>query len=353
LLRNPSEDALARCLGLLGAIDGERLFDVVIVGAGPAGLAAAVYAASEGLSVLALDCRSFGGQAGASARIENYLGFPTGISGMALMGRAHSQAQKFGVQMAIPDEALSLECDGVRGVRLANGERVRARTVVIATGARYRRLGIEGLETYEGRSVHYWASPLEADLAAGTEVALVGGGNSAGQATVFLASRARRVTLIARRPLTETMSHYLVSRIGELPNVDVVIGAEPVAFDGADGQLEAVTLRARAGGNEEKRAARYLFSFIGAEPNTDWLHACGVALDARGFVLTGADAGADRRPLETSRKGVFAIGDVRSGSVKRVAASVGDGAQVVASIHACLAATAEALLTVTPIVQTS
>ncbi|HEY1604532.1 MAG TPA: FAD-dependent oxidoreductase [Allosphingosinicella sp.] len=345
LLRNPGEEALARCIGLLGALDGDRLFDVVIVGAGPAGLAASVYAASEGLSVLALDCRSFGGQAGASARIENYLGFPTGISGMALMGRAFSQAQKFGVDMAIPDEAVSLDCDGVLGVRLATGERVRARTVVIASGARYRRLGIEGLEAYEGRSVHYWASPLEADLAAGEEVALVGGGNSAGQATVFLASRARRVVLVARRPLAETMSHYLVSRIDELPNVEIAIGAEPVALDGADGKLEAMILRARAGGKEDRRRVRYLFSFIGAEPNTDWLRSCGVALDARGFVLTGADAGpnadGDRLPLETSRKGVFAIGDVRAGSVKRVAAAVGDGAQVVASIHKCLASAPE------------
>jgi thioredoxin reductase (NADPH) len=353
LLRNPAEDALARCIGLLGSIDGERLFDVAIVGAGPAGLAASVYAASEGLSVLALDCRSFGGQAGASARIENYLGFPTGISGMALMGRAFSQAQKFGVEMAIPDEALSLECDGALGVRLATGERVRARTVVIATGARYRRLGIEGLESYEGSSVHYWASPLEADLAAGEDVALVGGGNSAGQATVFLASRARRVTLVARRPLPETMSHYLVNRIGELPNVDVVIGAEPVALDGADGALEAVTLRARASGREERRPARYLFSFIGAEPNTEWLHACGIALDERGFVRTGVEAGADRLPLETSREGVFAVGDVRSGSVKRVAAAVGDGAQVVASIHACLASRSEPVLAATPVAQAS
>ncbi len=224
---------------------------------------------------------------------------------------------------------------------------------MIATGARYRRLAIDGLETYEGRSVHYWASPLEADLAAGAEVALVGGGNSAGQAVVFLAGRTRRVTLIARRPLSETMSHYLVSRIEELPNVDVVIGVEPVALHGDDGALEAVTLRARKDGGEERRAVRYLFSFIGAEPNTDWLHKCGVALDARGFVLTGAEAAADRLPLETSRKGVFAIGDVRSGSVKRVAASVGDGAQVVASIHACLASRPGPILTATPSVEIS
>ncbi|HEU0134678.1 MAG TPA: FAD-dependent oxidoreductase, partial [Allosphingosinicella sp.] len=206
LLRNPTEACLARCLGLVGPIDPDRLFDVAVIGAGPAGLATAVYAASEGLSVLVLDCRAFGGQAGASARIENYLGFPTGISGMALMGRAFNQARKFGVEMAIPDEAVKLECDEGAGRRLslANGERIRARAVVIATGARYRRLDLANLDSFEGSSVHYWASPLEARLVAGQEVALVGGGNSAGQAVVFLASHARRVTLIARRPLGET-----------------------------------------------------------------------------------------------------------------------------------------------------
>src|SRR5438477_4847950 len=205
LLRNPSEGQLARCVGLVGPIDSNKLYDVVIVGAGPAGLATSVYAASEGLSVLTIDCRSFGGQAGASARIENYLGFPTGISGMALMGRAFSQAQKFGVEMAIPDEAVKLECgNDPCHVQLRTGERIQARSVVIATGARYRRLDVERLEEFEGSSVHYWASPLEANLAADEEVALVGGGNSAGQATVFLATRAKRVTLIARRPLGET-----------------------------------------------------------------------------------------------------------------------------------------------------
>ena len=213
LLRNPSEDQLARCIGLVGMLDAKKLYDVVIIGAGPAGLATSVYASSEGLSVLAIDCRSFGGQAGASARIENYLGFPTGISGMALMGRAFSQAQKFGVEIAIPDEAVKLECgNDPCHIQLATGERVQARSVVIATGARYRRLGVERLEEFEGTSIHYWASPLEADLAAGQQVALVGGGNSAGQATVFLASRAERVSLIARRPLSETMSQYLIER---------------------------------------------------------------------------------------------------------------------------------------------
>jgi len=343
LLRNPSEDQLARCVGLVGPIDSERLYDVVVIGAGPAGLATSVYAGSEGLSVLAIDCRSFGGQAGASARIENYLGFPTGISGMALMGRAFSQAQKFGVEVAIPDEAVKLECgNDPCHVQLATGERIQARSVVIATGARYRRLGVERLDDFEGSSVHYWASPLEADLCADQEVALVGGGNSAGQATVFLASRARRVTLIARRPLSETMSQYLVKRIEAQPNVDVVIGCEISALEGAGGILQAVSWRDRKSGTMTERPVRYLFSFIGAEPNTDWLAASGLKLDERGFVLTGDDVGEDRLPMETSRKGVFAVGDVRACSVKRVAASVGDGAQVVAAIHAYLAKAREA-----------
>ena len=338
LLRNPTEDQLARCLGLVGPIDPDKLFDVAIVGTGPAGLATAVYAASEGLSVLALDCRSFGGQAGASARIENYLGFPTGISGMALMGRAYSQAQKFGVEMAIPDEAVSLKCgNDPCWLELANGETVRARAVVIATGARYRRLEVDRLDEYEGSSVHYWASPLEADLCANSEIALVGGGNSAGQATVYLAGRARKVSLIVRRPLTRTMSQYLVERIEGLPNVEVVVGAEIAGLDGSDGKLDSFTLRHRPSLSEERRHATHLFSFIGAEPNTDWLEGTGLKLDSRGFVLTGADAGDHRYPLGTSRRGIFAIGDVRSGSVKRVAAAVGDGAQVVASIHLYLA----------------
>ncbi|MFL6724018.1 MAG: NAD(P)/FAD-dependent oxidoreductase, partial [Sphingomicrobium sp.] len=342
LLKNPTEDQLARCIGLVGPIDSDRLFDVAIVGTGPAGLATAVYAASEGLSVLALDCRSFGGQAGASARIENYLGFPTGISGMALMGRAFSQAAKFGVEMAIPDEAVALKCGNDPCLlELANGERVQARTIVIASGARYRRLEVDRLHEFEGTSVHYWASPLEADLCASQEIALVGGGNSAGQAVVFLAGRAGKVTLIARRPLARTMSQYLVERIESLPNVETVIGAEVSGLTGEDGQLETVALRNRSSGNETEVRASHLFSFIGAEPNTDWLEGTGLKLDSRGFVLTGADAGDDRYPLGTSRRGIFAVGDVRSGSVKRVAAAVGDGAQVVAAIHIYLATAGE------------
>jgi len=342
LLRNPSEDQLARCVGLVGALDADKLYDVIVIGAGPSGLATSVYAGSEGLSVLTIDCRSFGGQAGASARIENYLGFPTGISGMALMGRAFSQAQKFGVEIAIPDEAVKLECgNDPCHIQLATGERVQARAIVLATGARYRRLGVERLDEFEGASVHYWASPLEADLCADAEVALVGGGNSAGQATVFLAGRARKVTLIARRPLSETMSQYLIERIEAQPNVDVVIGCEVAELEGFGGNLEAITCENRASGARTRRPVRYLFSFIGAEPNTDWLQSSGIKLDQRGFVQTGEEVGADFS-LETSRRGVFAVGDVRSSSVKRVAASVGDGAQVVAAIHAYLAKQAEA-----------
>jgi len=338
LLRNPTENALARCIGLVGPIDPDHRFDVAVIGAGPAGLATAVYAASEGLSVLVLDCRAFGGQAGASARIENYLGFPTGISGMALMGRAFSQAQKFGVEMAIPDEAVKLECgaDPFR-LTLANGERVQARAAVIATGARYRRLDVARLEEFEGTSVHYWASPLEAKLCAGQEIALVGGGNSAGQAVVFLATHAARVTLLVRRPLEATMSQYLVERIAGLANVEVVTGVEVSVLEGEDGLVQTVGWRDLKSGAETRRAVRQLFSFVGAEPNTDWLRQSGLKLDERGFVCTGADAGEGRIPLETSRRGVFAIGDVRAGSVKRVAAAVGDGAQVVAALHACFA----------------
>ena len=345
LLRNPGENELARCIGLVGSIDPDRLYDVAVVGAGPAGLAAAVYAASEGLSVLVLDCRSFGGQAGASARIENYLGFPTGISGIALMARAYNQAQKFGAEMAIPDEASSLavsDADANRYVlNLFNHERVSARSVVIASGARYRRLDVANLDAFESSSVHYWASPLEGRLCAGQEVALVGAGNSAGQAAVYLAGQATKVWLLVRgADLGARMSRYLVDRIKGLANVEVVTGARITGLEGEGGMLDAIRWRHKSGA-ETRRPIRHLFLFIGAEPNTDWLAGSGVALDPRGFILTGADAGG-RRPLETSRPGVFAIGDVRSGSIKRVAAAVGEGAQVVATLHGFLAGTARA-----------
>lgn len=339
LLRNPSEDVLARCIGLVRAIDQDKLYDLVVIGAGPSGLATAVYAGSEGLSTLVLDCRSFGGQAGASSRIENYLGFPTGISGMALMARAFNQAQKFGVEFFIPDKAVRLTCgsDPFR-LELANGETVQARTAVLATGARYRRLEIANLEDFEGSSLHYWASPLEAGLVAGQHVALVGGGNSAGQAVVYLAERAAHVTMIVRRPLEATMSRYLIDRIEQLANVEIVQGVEVVALDGKEGQLESMVWRDLRSSAETRRPIHQLFSFIGANPNTDWLGASGIQLDANGFVCTGLDAGGEgRHVLETNRQGVFAVGDVRSGSVKRVASSVGDGAQVVAALHKVLA----------------
>jgi thioredoxin reductase (NADPH) len=344
MLRNPSENELARCIGLVRPIDPDRVYDVAIVGAGPAGLAAAVYAGSEGLSVLVLDCRAFGGQAGASARIENYLGFPTGITGMALMARAYNQAQKFGVEMAIPDEVIGLNApngssDGRFTLRLSNAERVSARSVVIASGARYRRLDVPDIESFESASVHYWASPLEAKLCAGQEVALVGAGNSAGQAAVYLASQVANVRLLVRGPdLAASMSRYLVDRIAGLSNVEVLTQTSITGLEGRDGALEAIRWRRDRSGPEVRRPIQHLFLFIGAEPNKDWLSGSGIALDSKGFVLTGADASDNRRAMETSLRGVFAIGDVRSGSVKRVAAAVGEGAQVVATLHAALAA---------------
>lgn len=341
VLRNPSETELARCIGLISPLDPGRVHDVAVIGAGPAGLATAVYAASEGLSVLVLDCRAFGGQAGASARIENYLGFPTGVSGMALMGRAYNQALKFGAEIVIPCEAQRIEprnadC-GSFILTLGDEQRIKARTVVLACGARYRRLGVPNLQEFEMSSVHYWASPLEANLCAHHEVALVGAGNSAGQATVYLASRAKKVWLLARGDSLEaTMSKYLIDRIRNLPNVEVLLQAEVTGLEGRNGHLEIV--RWRRNGAEEKHTIGHLFLFIGADPNTDWLRNSGVALDGKGFVLTGTDASAPvGKSLQTSRRGIFAIGDVRAGSVKRVAASVGEGAQVVAALHAYLA----------------
>jgi thioredoxin reductase (NADPH) len=340
LLHNPSESELARCIGLVRSIDDKKVYDVAIVGAGPAGLAAAVYAGSEGLSAIVLDCRAFGGQAGASSRIENYLGFPTGISGMALMARAYNQAQKFGVEMAIPDEAVTLRRDDPEqgfSLSLANDERVRARSVVIATGARYRKLGVENLAQFEGASVHYWASPLEGRLCAAQEVALVGAGNSAGQAAVFLATQASKVWLLARGgSLEATMSRYLIERIAAQPNIEVLLETQVSALEGDGGRLDAIRWRDRSGA-ETRRPIRHLFLFIGAEPNTDWLSQSGIALNEKGFVDTHGTTGNGRRSLETNVPGVFAIGDVRSGSIKRVASAVGEGAQVIATLHAFLA----------------
>jgi thioredoxin reductase (NADPH) len=334
-LRNPSEHQLARCIGLLKALDPGKIYDVAIVGAGPAGLAAAVYAGSEGLSAVVLDCRSFGGQAGASARIENYLGFPTGISGMALMARAYNQAQKFGVEMAIPDEVQSLVRNGGDfTLNLASGNTLRARAIIVATGARYRQLKIDNLPEFDGTCVHYWASPLEARLCRQQEVALVGAGNSAGQAAVYLAGHAKKVWLLARRGLEATMSRYLIERIAAQPNIEVLNGYEVTRLDGERGVLRSVCWTNRNGEACERPIA-HLFLFIGAEPNTDWLAASGIRLCEKGFIAS--DGRQEGSPLETSMAGVFAIGDVRSGSIKRVASAVGEGAAVVARLHRYLA----------------
>jgi thioredoxin reductase (NADPH) len=333
---------------MVGPIDPDKVYDVAIVGAGPAGLATAVYAGSEGLSVLVLDGRSFGGQAGASARIENYLGFPTGISGMALMGRAYSQAQKFGVELAIPDEVTTLEPgDGLHYLRLSAGDRVGARSVVIASGARYRRIGCKNMAAFEGSSVHYWASPLEARLCADQEVALVGAGNSAGQAVVYLASQVKKVWMLVRgNGLEASMSRYLVDRIAAMPNVEVLTQTHVTAVEGQGETIEAIRWSRYGAAEETRRELRHVFLFIGADPNTAWLARSGVELDAKGFVLTGSDIGDHCRPLETSRHGVFAVGDVRAGSVKRVAAGVGEGAQVVATLHGYLAEAGQAPATI-------
>jgi thioredoxin reductase (NADPH) len=344
MLRNPTENQLARCIGLLHALNTEKVYDVAIVGSGPAGLAAAVYAASEGLDVIVLDCRAFGGQAGASARIENYLGFPTGITGLALMARAYNQAQKFGAEMAIPEEVRTLKEDNAAGARrylleLQSGEAVRARTVVIASGAEYRRLDVSNLSEFEGAHVHYWASPLEAQLCANQEVVLVGAGNSAGQAAVYLASHAAKVWMIVRgESLDATMSRYLCDRIAAQPNIEVLTETEIVALGGDGGALQNVSWRGRKDGLRTTRDIRHLFLLIGAAPNTNWLESAHIERDAKGFIRADAFQSDSHFPLQTNRAGIFAIGDVRSGSVKRVAASVGEGAQVVAAIHACLAA---------------
>jgi len=344
MLRNPGENQLARCIGLIHALDADKLYDVAIVGSGPAGLAAAVYAASEGLSAIVLDCRAFGGQAGASARIENYLGFPTGITGLALMARAYNQAQKFGAEMAIPEEVACVQEDissGGRHYRLTlKGEQtVKARTVVVASGAEYRRLDVANLSEFEGAHVHYWASPLEAQLSTGQEVALVGAGNSAGQAAVYLSSHAAKVWMIVRgKSLEATMSRYLCDRIAAQPNIEVLTETEVVALGGDNGILEKVSWRTRNTGVEQTRDIRHLFLLIGAAPNTDWLALSDIKRDEKNFICAEPFAEPGGFPFQTNRPGIFAIGDVRSGSVKRVAASVGEGAQVVAAIHAYLAA---------------
>jgi len=344
--KNPSTVELGRCLGTLPELNSNQVWDVVVVGAGPAGLATAVYAASEGLSVLALETRAYGGQAAASARIENYLGFPTGISGRALAGRAYVQSRKFGVEMAIPAPAGRLLCDSypLEVEMCGSLQQLRARTVVLSCGARYRRPSLANLTQFEGKGVYYWASPLEAKLCASEEVVLVGGGNSAGQAAVFLSGFASRVHMLIRKDsLASTMSSYLIERIEATPNIVLHTHSEIVALEGGgeDG-LRQVRVRDNRSEVETDYDVRRLFLFIGADPNTGWLGDCGVEVDSKGFILTGYDAPgcaleSRHASLETSVPGVFAIGDVRANSTKRVAAAVGEGAAVVSQIHAFLA----------------
>ena len=338
LLRCPSDAELANGIGMMPELNPATTYDVAIVGAGPAGLAAAVYAASEGLSAIVLDERAIGGQAGASSRIENYLGFPTGISGQALAGRAFNQALKFGAEIAVPVAVVRLDCPHDRApgdpiaLEVSGDRRVRARAVIVASGARYRRPDIPDLATFEGAGISYWASPIEARLCAGEEVALVGGGNSAGQAVVFLAPLVKRLHLIVRRDLAQTMSRYLIDRIAALPNVELHVGVEITGLEGdRAGGLTAARFR-QPDGSTSRCAMRHLFLFIGADPNAGWLQGC-TETDDNGFVVTGRGA----LPLETSLTGVFAIGDVRAGSTKRVAAAVGEGAAVIAQIHIAIA----------------
>jgi thioredoxin reductase (NADPH) len=347
VLRNPPNELIADCLGFNDAIDEVHVRDVIIVGAGPAGLAAAVYGASEGLDVLVLESSAPGGQAGSSSKIENYLGFPTGISGNDLAARAYAQAQKFGAQLMIAKKARRLSCDRKPfAIELDNGTRVPAKTVIIATGAEYRRLNVEHLSAFEGCGVYYGATFVESQFCAGEEVLIVGGGNSAGQAAVFLAQTARHVHLFVRGDgLADTMSRYLIRRIEESPVITLRPHSEIVGLDGTD-HLEGVRWRDNHTGAEESRAIRHLFVMTGAVPGTNWLEGC-LALDAKGFIKTGSELSAEdlagwplaRAPhlLETNLPGVFAVGDVREGSIKRVASAVGEGSIVISFVHRVLA----------------
>jgi thioredoxin reductase (NADPH) len=347
-LRNPANQQIANCLGFNDAIDQDEIRDLVIVGAGPAGLAAAVYGASEGLGVLVLESNSPGGQAGSSSKIENYLGFPTSITGQELAGRAYTQAQKFGAQVLIAKDAKRLACDRrPYAIEVDNGQRIPARAVVIATGAQYRKLPLENLSQFEGAGVYYGATHLEAQLCGGEEVIVVGGGNSAGQAAVFLAQTARQVYLLVRSSgLAETMSRYLIRRIEDNSTIVLHKNTEIIALEGSD-RLERVSWRNNESVIVETHDIGHVFSMTGALPNSSWLDGC-LALDAQGFIKTGSDlsredlAGAEwplaRAPylLETSLPGVFAVGDVRGGNIKRVASAVGEGSIAISFVHQVL-----------------
>ena len=335
VLKNPSNAVLADELGLTENIDPTQVYDVVVVGAGPAGLAAAVYAASEGLSTIVIEAMAPGGQAATSSKIENYLGFPTGISGQALAGRARVQAQKFGARLSIARPAVKLHCGAQPyRIQLKEGPQVAARAIVVATGARYRKLAVPNYEKFEGAGIHYAATAMEARLCAGEEVALVGGGNSAGQAAVFLSRTVRRVHILIRGAgLAATMSDYLIQRITTSPVIAVHPHTEVTGLDG-DSYLRRVTWTDRRTGAAETRAIANLFVMIGAAPNTEWLDGC-LDLDDKGFIETGrwADRHGLTSPYATSMPGVFAVGDVRANSVKRVASGVGEGSVVIQAIH--------------------
>lgn len=338
VLRNPSVPSLADELGLTEAIDQGRIHKLAIIGGGPAGLAAAVYAASEGLDTIVVEGVAPGGQAGTSSKIENYLGFPTGISGQALAGRAQVQAQKFGARLAISRNVAGIDCDGAPyRLRLDDGQSIQADAIVIATGARYRKLDLPNYSKFEGQGIHYAATAMEAQLCGGEEVIVVGGGNSAGQAAVFMSQKAKHVHILVRAEgLAATMSDYLVQRIAQSPKITLHARTEITSLEGDD-RLQWVTWTCRENGESERKAISNVFMMIGAAPNTDWLNGC-LALDSRGFIKTGSDAEgmALSSPFATTKPGLFAIGDVRSGSVKRVASAVGEGSVVVQAVHAFL-----------------
>ena len=348
VLRNPTIQQLADCLGLNVAIDESEVRDLIIVGAGPAGLAAAVYGASEGLNVLVVEAVSPGGQAGSSSKIENYLGFPTGLSGQELAARALAQTEKFGAQLMVAHSVSRLDCEKrPYKIFLDNGNKLAARSVVIATGAQYNKPQISNLDHFEGQGIYYGATYMESQLCEQEEIIVVGGGNSAGQAAVFLAQTARKVHMLVRsNQLADTMSRYLIQRIEENPGIEMHFKTEVVGLDG-DGHLERVTWQDKVSGETSVHPIRHVFIMAGASPRTEWLRGC-VTMDGKGFILTGRDldtaAGSSawrlaRSPqmLETSLPGVFAVGDVRSGNVKRVASAVGEGAIAVHMVHTSLA----------------
>jgi len=349
VFRSPSIRELAACMGLTPRVDGKQVRDVIIVGAGPAGLAAAVYAASEGLDTLVIETHAPGGQAGSSSKIENYLGFPTGVSGQELATRATTQAQKFGAHMVIARSVVRLACERrPYAVVLDGGEQIETRSIVIASGAQYNKPRLPNLERFEGNGIYYGATYMESQLCGGEEVAVIGGGNSAGQAAVFLSQTARKVYMLVRSgDLSSTMSRYLIQRLVENPRVELHFQTEITALEG-DGHLESIKWRDRKSGTETEHAVRHVFVMTGASPRTEWLRGC-LALDDKGFILTGRDLEGESVPgprwplarpplmLETSLPGVFAVGDVRAGNVKRVASAVGEGAISIHLVHRALA----------------